>query len=82
MPVSTPSISASAQHVVLDHGAVRVELALRPFAITVHCRGHLLLSDAGVWVADGTIHDHFVQFTEGVWPARSAFPGSVRCGPS
>jgi hypothetical protein len=25
-----------------------------------------LLRGAGTWVAQGTIHDHFIQFTEGV----------------
>ena len=45
---------------------MRVEIALRPFAFTVRRRGRRLLRAGGVWVADGTVHDHFVHFTEGV----------------
>jgi alpha-glucosidase (family GH31 glycosyl hydrolase) len=29
-------------------------------------RGRRLLRSAGAWVAEGTVHDHFLQFTEGV----------------
>ncbi len=63
---STPLISSSPEQVVIEHGPLRVELVLRPFSLTVRRSGRRLLRSAGVWVADGTIHDHFVQFTEGV----------------
>ena len=60
------SILLSAEQVVLKRGALRVEVALRPFSFTVRRFGRRLLRAGGVWVADGIVHDHFVQFTEGV----------------
>jgi len=60
------SILAGAEQVVLERGALRVEVALRPFSFTVRRSGRRLLRAGGVWVADGIVHDHFVQFTEGV----------------
>jgi alpha-glucosidase (family GH31 glycosyl hydrolase) len=60
------SIRASAEQAVLERGALRVEVALRPFSLTVRRSGRRLLRAGGVWVADGIVHDHFVQFTEGV----------------
>jgi alpha-glucosidase (family GH31 glycosyl hydrolase) len=59
------TISASDQ-AVLVRGSLRVEVALRPFSITVRRAGRRLLRAAGAWVADGEIHDLFVRFTEGV----------------
>ncbi len=59
------TISASDQ-VVLARGSLRVEVALRPFSITVRRAGRRLLRAAGAWVADGEVHDLFVRFTEGV----------------
>ena len=52
--------------VVLERGPLRLEIALRPFAFTLRRSGRRLLRSGGLWVAEGTIHDHFVQFTEGV----------------
>jgi alpha-glucosidase (family GH31 glycosyl hydrolase) len=66
MAITTPSVSAGAESVVLERGQLRVELALRPFAITIRRSGRRLMRSGGVWVAAGTNHDHFVQFTEGV----------------
>ena len=40
--------------------------------ITIRRAGRRLLRAAGAWVADGTVHDHFIQFTEGVIAARGA----------
>src|ERR1019366_4047770 len=54
------------QPLVLEHGPLRVEITLRPFAFTVRRAGRRLLRSGGVWVADGTVHDHFVALTEGV----------------
>src|SRR5258707_754330 len=34
--------------------------------MTVRRAGRRLMRSGGLWVADGTVHDHFVQFTEGV----------------
>ena len=45
---------------------MQVEIALRPFELTVRRAGRRLLRSMGAWVADGTVHDHFIQFTEGV----------------
>ena len=62
----TSSIAAGAERVVVERGPLRVELVLRPFSLTVRRAGRRLLSSGGLWAADGTIHDHFIQFTEGV----------------
>jgi alpha-glucosidase (family GH31 glycosyl hydrolase) len=60
------SVRTGPEEVVLEHGVLRVEVALRPFSFTVRRAGRRLLRAGGVWVADGTAHDLFVQFTEGV----------------
>lgn len=60
--------------VTLRHGALELEVTLRPFAITARRNGRRLLRDAGAWVAEGTVHDHFVQFTEGVVPGEDLAP--------
>jgi alpha-glucosidase (family GH31 glycosyl hydrolase) len=52
--------------VVLGRGALTVEVALRPFAFTIRRSGRRLVRSGGIWVADGTIRDHFIQLTEGV----------------
>ena len=60
------SIALSSDPVVLERGELRVEIVLQPFSLTVRRRGRRLLRAAGAWVAQGTVHDHFIQFTEGV----------------
>jgi alpha-glucosidase (family GH31 glycosyl hydrolase) len=45
---------------------VQVEVALRPFGVTVRRAGRRLLGPIGVAMYDGAVHDHFVQLTEGV----------------
>ncbi len=62
------SIQLESEQVVLQRGAVRVEVALRPFALTVRRDGRRLLRAGGVTVAEGQVHDYFVHFTEGVVP--------------
>ena len=62
------------EQVLLERGALRVELTLRPFSFTVRRNGRRLLRSGGLWVADGTVHDHFVQFTEGVLAAEELSP--------
>ncbi len=52
--------------VVLRAGALRVEIALLPFEVTVWRGERRLVRSLGAWVADGTVHDHFIQLTEGV----------------
>ena len=52
--------------VVLESGAIRIEIALRPFELTIWRGERRLVRSLGGWVADGTVHDHFIQLTEGV----------------
>lgn len=51
---------------VLRRGSLRIDVALRPLAFTIRRSGRRLVGSGGLWVADGTIRDHFIQFTEGV----------------
>lgn len=51
---------------VLERGAIRIEIELRPLAFTIRRAGRRLVRSAGVWAADGTVRDHFIQLTEGV----------------
>ena len=50
----------------LQQKTLTLELTLRPFSFTIRRDGRRLLRNAGAWVADGTVEDHFIQFTEGV----------------
>ncbi|MBV9801955.1 MAG: glycoside hydrolase family 31 protein [Solirubrobacterales bacterium] len=43
-----------------------MEVTLRPFEATIRRGGRRLVRSLGAWVADGTVHDHFIQLTEGV----------------
>ncbi|MBV9001307.1 MAG: hypothetical protein JO304_19780, partial [Solirubrobacterales bacterium] len=63
--MSLPS-ARTADTVVLSRGPVRVVVALRPFELTVHRGERRVLRSIGAWVADGTVHDHFIHLTEGV----------------
>jgi alpha-glucosidase (family GH31 glycosyl hydrolase) len=72
--MSRTAISAGAEHVVLERGALLIELELRPFSITIRRAGRRLMRSGGVWVADGTSQDHFVQMTEGVIPQEDLGP--------
>ncbi len=60
------SLDTVADQIVLSRGRLRVEISLRPFAFTVRRDGRRLLRSAGLWAVDGTVHDQFIQFTEGV----------------
>jgi alpha-glucosidase (family GH31 glycosyl hydrolase) len=51
---------------VLERGALRVEITPRPFAFTVRRAGRRLLRAASAWVADGAARDTFVSYTEGI----------------
>lgn len=59
---------------VAEHGRLRVELSLRPFSLSVHRAGRRILRNAGAWVAEGSVQDHFIQFTEGVVAAEELAP--------
>jgi alpha-glucosidase (family GH31 glycosyl hydrolase) len=63
---SVSTVARGPELVVLERESLRVEIVLRPFAFTVRRAGRRLMRAGGLWVADGVIHDHFVQFTEGV----------------
>ena len=61
-----PTVTAARGHVTVERGPIRVEIALAPLSIDVRRAGRRLLRGAGVWVADGEVHDRFLQLTEGV----------------
>ena len=50
----------------LEHGRVTVEIADAPLRVIVRRDGRRLLGPIEPRVRDGEIHDHFVQWTEGV----------------
>ncbi len=52
--------------VLLRCGAVEVECKLHPLRIHVRRAGRRLLRGLHAWVADGVVHDRFLQLTEGV----------------
>ena len=67
-------VTVAPELVTLTRGELSVEITLRPFALTVRRSGRRLLRNACAWVADGTVQDHFVQFTEGVIPGEDLAP--------
>jgi alpha-glucosidase (family GH31 glycosyl hydrolase) len=71
---SAPVVSIGHDSVFCARGRVTIEVTLRPFAITVRRDGRRLLRGGGAWIADGTVHDHFVMFTEGVVPVEDLAP--------
>ena len=60
--------------VIVQRGRVQVEIALAPVELTIRRAGRRLVWPMGAWVADGTVHDHFIQFTEGVVAAEDLAP--------
>src|SRR4051794_26844899 len=52
--------------IALAHGALAARVRLDPFGLDVARAGRTLVADAALWSADGTVHDRFVQLTEGV----------------
>ena len=66
MPAVSPTSASDADTLVLERGPLRVEIALRPFELTVRRAGRRLVRSLGAWVAEGIVHDHFIHFTEGV----------------
>ncbi len=52
--------------VVLERGRLRVEIATAPLQVTVRRDGRRVTGPIEPRVRDGEIHDHFVQWTEGV----------------
>ena len=51
---------------VLARGPLRLEVRLRPLAIELRRDGRPLLAGLSVWACEGTVHDRFVQVTEGL----------------
>ncbi len=66
--------AASPPDLTVENGRLRAEISLRPFSFTIRRAGRRLLRSGGAWVADGTVADHFIQFTEGVVAAETLFP--------
>jgi alpha-glucosidase (family GH31 glycosyl hydrolase) len=60
--------------VVIERGALQIEFELRPFSFTVRRAGRRLMRAAGLWVAEGTAADHFIQLTEGMIPNEERAP--------
>ena len=63
MPVTSETVSGA---LVLERGALRVEICRHPFGVHVRRDGRRLIRGLGEWVAEGEVHDQFIQFTEGV----------------
>ena len=79
--MSLPS-ARSGDAVVLERGALQVEIALRPLELTIRRGERRLVRSLGAWVADGTVHDHFIQLTEGVVAREKLAPVErARCPP-
>ncbi len=58
--------AATVPDLTIQRGKLSLELTLRPFSFTLRRVGRRLLRNGSAWVADGTVNDHFIQFTEGV----------------
>jgi hypothetical protein len=65
----------------LRRGSLGIEIALRPFSFTIRRAGRRLVRSGGLWVADGTIRDHFIQLTEGVVAREERSPRRAACAP-
>jgi hypothetical protein len=52
--------------VALARGPLRVEIGLCPLRIDITRAGRPVVGDLRPWAAEGTVHDRFVQITEGV----------------
>jgi hypothetical protein len=63
--MSVPS-ARSANAILLRRGSLEIEVTPRPFELTVRRAERRLIRSLGAWVAEGTVHDHFIQITEGV----------------
>ncbi len=62
----TISTATMLDGLVLDRGAVRVQITHHPFAIHVRRDGRRLIRALGLFGIEGEIEDMFIQFTEGV----------------
>ena len=64
--MSAVAVAHTSGAVSLSRGAVTVEIARRPFALTVRRSGRRVVRGLGVRLLDGVVGDQFVQWTEGV----------------
>jgi alpha-glucosidase (family GH31 glycosyl hydrolase) len=58
----------------LAHDGLVVRVEREPAAVTVERRGRTLIPALSLWSAGGSIHDRFVQVTEGVLPEERLEP--------
>ncbi len=70
----TTTIAAGPDQVRIQRGALSLQIALRPFAFTLARAGHTLLRSGGLWAAEGTVHDQFIQLTEGIIASEELAP--------
>jgi alpha-glucosidase (family GH31 glycosyl hydrolase) len=61
-------VSSRVDSAVVTCDRIRVEVSLRPFSFTIRRDGRSRLRAGGAWLADGSVQDVFLQFTEGVVP--------------
>jgi alpha-glucosidase (family GH31 glycosyl hydrolase) len=66
MPALESGMLSRGDEVVLERGALRLEVVLRPFSFTLRRQGRRLIRAAGLWAADGVYADRFIKLTEGV----------------
>ena len=52
-------------------------MRLEPLSIAVRRAGKLKIADMTFWAADGSVHDHFVQITEGVIAREELMPETL-----
>ena len=67
-------MTTSAEGLLIERGELRLEVALRPFSFTIRRAGRRMIRDGGVWVTEGTVHDLFIQLTEGIIPREERSP--------
>jgi alpha-glucosidase (family GH31 glycosyl hydrolase) len=66
--VVSATVRPETRPVLLERGALTVEVSLRPVSVTVRRAGAPVIERLGAWCADGLVADRFVQLTEGVIP--------------
>ncbi|HTP22040.1 MAG TPA: TIM-barrel domain-containing protein [Solirubrobacteraceae bacterium] len=74
MARSSPRAVGQTDTVVLRRGSLQVEVALRPLEMTIRRGGRRVVRSMGAWVAEGTVRDRFIHFTEGVVAAEELSP--------
>ena len=62
------TVTAARERVVLQRGALELEVKLHPLRIHLRRDGRRLLRGLHVWACEGEVNDRFLQVTEGVIP--------------